>query len=155
MLGLARFIQNSKSEVYSKERYDPVSFVYWALINGGSYEITVVCSPFIASLSKFNILHRSCWLGFSWFFFINNQEILTPEKCNHLAHKRTLNHLVKLTIWLSCVVSAHLYGAFDFMLLSCHVRVLEWIHTLKMLECQGTLSSKQARCLMFKWLQRD
>ena len=30
---------------------------------------------------------------------------------NHLVHKRTLNHLDKLTIWLSCVVSTYLYGA--------------------------------------------
>ena len=49
---------------------------------------------------------------------------------NHLVHKRTLNHLAKLAKWLSCVVSTYLYGAFDCMFLSCHVRVLEWIHTL-------------------------
>ena len=29
--------------------------------------------------------------------------------------------------------------------LSCHVRVLEWIHTLQLPECQGTPCSKQAR----------
>ena len=29
---------------------------------------------------------------------------------NHLAGKRTLNHFVKLTKWLSCVVRFHLYG---------------------------------------------
>ena len=50
---------------------------------------------------------------------------------NHLVRKRTLNHLAKLAKWLSCVVSTFLYGAFDCMLLSCHVRVSEWIHTLK------------------------
>ena len=33
-------------------------------------------------------------------------------------------------LWLSCVVSTYLYGAFDCMFLSCHVRVSEWIHTL-------------------------
>ena len=48
---------------------------------------------------------------------------------NHLVHKRTLNHLAKLAKWLSCVVSTYLYGAFDCMFLSCHVRVSEWIHT--------------------------
>ena len=48
----------------------------------------------------------------------------------HLVHKGTLNHLAKLTKWLSCVVSTYLYGAFDCMFLSCHVRVSEWIHTL-------------------------
>ena len=50
---------------------------------------------------------------------------------NHLVRKRTLNHLAKLVKWLSCVVSTYLYGAFDCMLLSCHVRVSERIHTLQ------------------------
>ena len=49
---------------------------------------------------------------------------------NHLVCKRTLSHIAKLAKWLSCVVSAYLYGAFDSMLLSCHVRVSEWIYTL-------------------------
>ena len=49
---------------------------------------------------------------------------------NHLVHKQTLNHLAKLTNWLSCVVSTYLYGAYDYMFLSCHIRVSEWIHTL-------------------------
>ena len=42
---------------------------------------------------------------------------------NRLLVKRTLNHLAKLTKWLSCVLSTYLYGAFDCMFLSCHVRV--------------------------------
>ena len=42
---------------------------------------------------------------------------------NHLVRKRTLNHLAKLAKWLSCLVSTYLYGAFDCMLLSCHVRM--------------------------------
>ena len=41
---------------------------------------------------------------------------------NRLVRKRTLNHLAKLAKRLSCVVSTYLYGAFDCMLLSCHVR---------------------------------
>ena len=49
---------------------------------------------------------------------------------NHLARKRTLNHLAKLAKWLNCVLSTYLYSAFDCMFLSCHVRVSEWIHTL-------------------------
>ena len=44
---------------------------------------------------------------------------------NHLVHKRTLNHLAKLAKLLNCVVSTYLYGAFDCMFLSCHVRVSE------------------------------
>ena len=50
---------------------------------------------------------------------------------NHLARKRTLNHLAKSAKWLSCGVSTYLFGAFDCILLSCHVRVSEWIYTLK------------------------
>ena len=49
---------------------------------------------------------------------------------NHLVYKRTLNHLAKLAEWLSCVVSTYLYSAFDYLFLSCHVQVSEWIHTL-------------------------
>ena len=36
---------------------------------------------------------------------------------NHLAHNWTLNHLVKLTTWLSCVMIDYLYGSFDSMFL--------------------------------------
>ena len=66
----------------------------------------------------------------------NRREIWSLSDCNgtrthnHLIRKRTLNHLVKLAKWLSCVVSTYLYGAFDCMFLSCHVCVSEWIHTL-------------------------
>ena len=74
---------------------------------------------------------------------------------NHLVRKRTLNHLAKLAKWLSCAVSTYLYGAFDCMFLSCHVRVWEWIHTIQLNECQGTPCSKKAPYLMIKWLQRD
>ena len=42
---------------------------------------------------------------------------------NHLVCKQALNHLAKLAKWLSFVVSTYLYGAFDFMLLSCHIQV--------------------------------
>ena len=49
---------------------------------------------------------------------------------NHIVHKRTLDHLVTLVKWLSCVVSTYQYGAFDCMFLPCHVRVSEWIHIL-------------------------
>ena len=49
---------------------------------------------------------------------------------NHLLRKRTLNHLVQLAKWLTCVASAYLYRAFDCMILSCHVHILEWICTL-------------------------
>ena len=74
---------------------------------------------------------------------------------NHLVRKRTLNHLAKLAKWLSCVVSTFLYGEFDCMFLSCHVRFPKWIHTLQLPECQGTPCSKQVPYLKIKWLQRD
>ena len=47
---------------------------------------------------------------------------------NHLDCKRTLNHLVRLDKWLGCFVSPDLYGAFECMLLSSHVRVSELIY---------------------------
>ena len=49
---------------------------------------------------------------------------------NHLVCKRTLNHLAKLATWLSSVLNTYLYGAFDCMFLPCHIRILEWIHSL-------------------------
>ena len=45
---------------------------------------------------------------------------------NHLVRKQTLNHLAKLAKWFSCVVSIYLYGAFDYMFLSCHIYISEW-----------------------------
>ena len=71
---------------------------------------------------------------------------------NLLVRKRTLNHLAKLAEWLSCVVSTYLYGAFDCMLFSCHLRVSEWIHTLQpefLRKCHSTPCSKQAPHLKF------
>ena len=41
------------------------------------------------------------------------------------------------------------------MLLSCHVRVSEWIYTLYLPEFQGNPSWKQAGYLKVKWQQRD
>ena len=74
---------------------------------------------------------------------------------NHLICKRTVNHLAKLAKWLSRAVTTYLYGAFECMFLSCHVRVWQWIHTLQLPECQGTPCSKQAPYLKIKCLQRD
>ena len=61
---------------------------------------------------------------------------------NHVVHKRTLNHLAKLAKWLSWVVGAYLYGAFDCIFFSCHVHASVWIHTPQPSECQGTPCSK-------------
>ena len=79
----------------------------------------------------------------------NRRDIWNLNDCNgtwthdHLVRKRTPHHLAKLTKWLSFVVSTYLYGAFDWMFLSCHVRVSEWIHTLKLPECLRSPCSKQ------------
>ena len=48
---------------------------------------------------------------------------------NYLVRKQTLNRLAELAKVLSCAVSTSLYSVFESMLLSCHVRLLEWIHT--------------------------
>ena len=101
------------------------------------------------------------------FIFVNGKEVLTQNRRNistlcdckgtstykKLVPKWTFDLLAKLTQWLSCVVSTYLYGAFNYVLLSCHVRVPECIHTLCFHEYQGTSCSKQARYLKFKWFQ--
>ena len=74
---------------------------------------------------------------------------------NSLVRKPTLKQLVKLTKWLSCILSPYLCGAFHCMYSSCHVHISELIYTLYLTECEGTSSSKQAPYLKFKWLQRD
>ena len=74
---------------------------------------------------------------------------------NYLVLKRTLNNFAKLAKRLSCVVSTYLYVAFDCMLLSCHLRIIDWIYTLYLSECQETPCSNQGSYLKFKWQQPD
>ena len=91
----------------------------------------------------------------------NRHNIWSSSDCkgtrnhNHLVHKRILNHLAKLTKWLSWVVNTYLYRAFDCVFLSFHVPMSEWIHTLYLPECQESLCWKQAQYLKSKWIQRD
>ena len=81
----------------------------------------------VMSRTRFRVNpHYSC---------LNVKELLAQSRCkiwslsdnnwtwtqNHLVHKRTLNHLAKLAKWLSYFWSTYLYGAFDWMFLSCHV----------------------------------
>ena len=101
---------------------------------------------------------------YTLYICLNVKEFLAPNKSdiwslsdcnwtrmhNHLVRKRTLNHLAKLAKSLSCVVSTYLYGAFDYMFLSCHVRISQWIYTLYSPECQGTSWSKQVRYLKYQ-----
>ena len=41
---------------------------------------------------------------------------------NNFVRKRTINHLVKLAKWFSCVLSTYLYGAFDCVLVMSRMR---------------------------------
>ena len=63
------------------------------------------------------------YLKFKW-----QKRDLNPQPLS--LRKLTLSHLAKLTQCLSCFVSTYLYGAFDCMLLLCHLCVSEWIQTL-------------------------
>ena len=74
---------------------------------------------------------------------------------NDLGRKRLLNHLTKLTKWLSCVLSTYLYSEYNCISLSCHLRISELIHTLYLPEYQGTPCWKQVRNLKIKWLELD
>ena len=106
---------------------------------------------------------------FRLYICLNVKELLPQNRCdiwslsdynatgtyNHLVHKLTLNQLGKLTKSSSWIVTTYLYSAFDWMFLSCQVRVSEWIYTLYLPESQGTPCSIQAPCLTFKWLQQN
>ena len=74
---------------------------------------------------------------------------------NSLVCKQMPNHLVKLAKWFSCVLRTYLYGKCDCKLLSCHVRVSKWIHSLLLPESKGTPCSKKAWNVNFTWLQQD
>ena len=70
---------------------------------------------------------------------------------NHLVCEGTFNHLARLVKWLSCVVSTYRWSAFGCMLSSCHIRVSEWIYSLRFFEVQGNPCRKQVRYMNFKW----
>ena len=131
--------------------------VFWVLIC--TVHLTV-CSCHVTYAFQSESTLTSC-LNVKELLARSRREIWRWSDCNwtrtqnHLVFKRTLSHLAKLAKWSSCVLSTYLYGAFDCMFLSCHVRVSEWIHTLSLPECQGTPCSKQARNLKVKWLQLD
>ena len=52
--------------------------------------------------------------------------------------------MAKPTKLLSWIVSGYLYGAFDCMSLSCHVRISEWIHVLYLPESQEHLGPNRS-----------
>ena len=131
--------------------------VYWVLICTlhlilRSFHVTYAFqseSTLYSCLNVNELLARSRWEIWRW------SDCNWTGTQNHLVLRRTLNHLAKLAKWSSSTLSTYLYGAFDCMCLSCHVRVSEWIHTLELHECQGTPCSKQARNLRVRWLQLD
>ena len=119
-----------------------------------------VCSYHVMYAFQSESTLYSC-LNFKELLAQNRRNIWRLDDCNetptqnHLLGKQTLNHLAKLSKWLSWVVSNYLYGAFDCMPLPYHLRISEQIYTLYLPECRGTPCSDQARYLKFKWLQRD
>ena len=106
-------------------------------------------------IRKWNNLNPICHLSKSslWFWirkchyqyhesqkwWSDSNEIRTH---NHLVCKQTPNHLAKLAQWLSRVVSAYLYSAFDCMLLSCHVQI----------KCTVQISTHNTAQSLAKWL---
>ena len=111
-----------------------------------------VTYPFRGESTLYSFLNLNELLARSWREIGRWSDCNWTRTQNHLVLKGTLNHLVGLPKWLSCVLSTLLYGGFDCLFLSCHIPVSEWIHTLYLLECQGTSCSKQVRNLKFKWL---
>ena len=126
--------------------------IYTVQLSVCSYNVT---STFQSEFTIYSCLNVKKVL--SWY----RRNIWSLSDCNrtwshkNLFRKQTLNHLATLAKLLSCVVNNYLYGAFDWMFLSCHVRISEWIHILYLPECRGTSCSDKARYLKFKWLQRD
>ena len=122
-----------------------ISFLYIYIY----YNLHVYCIKKLALTSKLILISKFKWLKLG----LSDCNWTKPH--NDLFHKETLNHLAKLTKWLSCFVSTYLYSAIDCMSLSCHACISEWINPLCLPEYQGTLRSKQTWYLKFKWLQGD
>ena len=66
----------------------------------------------------------------------------------------TMQWTIKLSTINSSITTTYIHDNknHDYMFLSCHVRVSEWIHTLQFPEYQRTPCSKQEQNLKFKWL---
>ena len=101
----------------------------------GTGELVSVFASFISTSNESNTLltvfsYHVTYAYYSEFTLCSHLDIkepLTWYRCNiwnlsdcngnrthnHIVRKWTLNQLAKLTIWLSCVVSNYLYGAFD------------------------------------------
>ena len=99
-----------------------------------------VMYTFQSESTLYSCLNIKELLAWNWhdIWSLRSSNAMWPH--NHLVRKWTLNHLAKLAKWLSCVASIYLYGAFDCMLLSCHVHISEWIKEL--LEIQATIDCR-------------
>ena len=123
----------------------------WVLIftvhlSVSSYHVTYAFQSQSALYSCLNVKELLVWI---------RRDIWSLSHCNgsrthnHLVCQLTLNHLIEVNKWLSCVVCSNLYSGFNCMFLSCGVCLSEWIHTLQLPEYQGTLCWKQVRDLRF------
>ena len=68
---------------------------------------------------------------------------------NHLVLKRTLDHLAKLAKWLSCVLSAYLYGAFDCVLVISRTRAVQ-LFLINFFKCVDDVFSSHS-FILIKW----
>ena len=118
------------------------------------YNIIMSLTSFRVNLHSIVCLKAKESLARSRFHILSFSESNGIWSHNHLVRKQTLNHLAKLTKWLKFFVSTYLHGAFDCMLLSCHVRDSAEFTLYSLPECQGSPCSKQALYLKFKWQQR-
>ena len=139
-------------------KFGPIFEMFLHVLRNSKSSNGTVCSchvtyAFQSESTLYSCLNVKEFLARSW------RQIWSLSECNwtrtqkHLVRKWTLNHLAKLTKWLTCVLSTYLYGTFDCMFSSCQVRISDWIHTLYLRECQGSPCSKQARNVKFKWLE--
>ena len=82
-----------------------------------------VCCRHVTYAFQSESTHYSC-LNVKELLLRSRRKIWNLSDCNwtrtqnHLVRRWALNHLAK---WSSCLLSTYLYGAFDCMLLSCHV----------------------------------
>ena len=98
----------------------------------------------------------------SWKYHKTRGEIGQYETCWNRTGNKKVGNMTSGKLKFHCeniCIKAYYFSrrlcSIACMLLSCHVRVSEWNYTLHLPECQGTPCSKQARCLKFKWQQRD
>ena len=131
--------------------------VFWVLICrvhliGHSYHVTYAFQREWTLYIFLNIKELLC---------SNMRYIWSLSDCNRtrtqnlLLCKQTLSHLAKLVEWLSCVFTTYLYGTFNCMFLSCHVRISEWIHIIYLPECQGTQLLRASAISAFSQSRRD